>query len=111
MEESDPEGRQHQNAQIQIRSKEKEQEDIFSELLRKRNNKFNKLWGTRILVKYDSRGQARQMLRGDSEKHPNSSSKKQNNDAGVTNGYNTSKDKINDAKTMSEEKANLQIWL
>lgn len=44
-----------QNYQIQIKSKQKKQEDIFAELLRKRNNKFNKLWGTKILVKYDSR--------------------------------------------------------
>jgi hypothetical protein len=37
----------------------------MSELLRKRNNKFNKLWGTRILVKFDARKEAKLMLRGE----------------------------------------------
>ena len=41
-----------------------EKQDIFAELLRKRNNKFNKLWGTKILVKYDSHEQAKSLLRG-----------------------------------------------
>jgi|LakMenEpi03Aug12_release.lakeMendotaPanAssembly.Ray.scaffolds.fasta_scaffold3622685_1 hypothetical protein len=38
------------------RKHEQQKEDIFAELLRKRHNKFNKLWGTKILAKYDSRG-------------------------------------------------------
>ena len=46
------------------KNREQEKEDIFSELLRKRNNKFNKLWGTKILVKYDSKKEAKLMLRG-----------------------------------------------
>ena len=46
------------------KNREKEKEDIFSDLLRKRNNKFNKLWGTKILVKYDSRKEAKLMLKG-----------------------------------------------
>jgi hypothetical protein len=39
-------------------------------LLRKRNSKFNKLWGTRILVKYDARNEAKQMLKGEGERKP-----------------------------------------
>ena len=50
------------------RKHEQQKEDIFAELLRKRHNKFNKLWGTKILAKYDSRGQAKQMLKGDPQK-------------------------------------------
>lgn len=52
------------NLKDNIIQKEHKKEDIFAELLRKRNNKFNKLWGTKILVKYDSRNEAKQMLRG-----------------------------------------------
>jgi len=56
--------------EIAERSKRHEQrkEDIFAELLRKRNNKFNKLWGTKIMVKYDSRVEAKHMLKGDAQK-------------------------------------------
>lgn len=52
------------------RQHEKEKEQIFAELLRKRNNKFNKLWGTRILVKYDFEEQAKSMLKGESDRPP-----------------------------------------
>jgi hypothetical protein len=46
--------------------REEEQESIFAELLRKKNNKFNKLWGTRILVKYNSHQKAKSLLKGQS---------------------------------------------
>jgi hypothetical protein len=40
----------------------------LADLLKKKNNKFNRLWGTKILVKYDSREKANSMLSGSPEK-------------------------------------------
>ncbi len=38
--------------------------------MKKRNCKFNKLWGTKILVKYDAKQEAKHMLRGEGDKTP-----------------------------------------
>ena len=43
-----------------------QQEKYFSSFLEKRNRKFKKPWGNKILIKYDSNLQAKQMLEGSS---------------------------------------------
>lgn len=92
-----------------VRDREQKKEDIFAQLLRKRNNKFNKLWGTRILVKYDSKTQARNMLRGQADKSPN----KGKIDSGLVNRSSLDCERqskmVNDG--YSEQKLNRKVWL
>lgn len=61
-------------------------------------------------MKYDARKQARQiLLRGNSEKHPNS--KVKNDQASLRKGRSLTNDKCNQTSTLPEEKVNLQAWL
>ena len=46
----------------QLKEKRQTQLKYFTTFLEKRNRRFKKPWGNKILIKYDSKNQARQML-------------------------------------------------
>lgn len=47
------------------------QEKYISKFLDKRNRKFKKPWGNKILIKYNSKSEAKEMLEGSRKASPN----------------------------------------
>jgi len=51
-----------------VKLRQKEKEDILAGLLKRKHNKFNKIGGNRMIVKYDEHKVAKYMLEGDISK-------------------------------------------